>query len=71
MRPEFEALISGWTLIDGVEPLTDRIEEVARWMTRNKLKMEDLSEIERKTIELMINTQIRRGVLRGDFDVHL
>lgn len=57
MRDEFRALVSGWTLISGLGPLTDRIEEVAEWTKKNGPLQED----EEKTIKMMIDCQIARG----------
>lgn len=57
MRAEFQQIVGGWTLIDGLDDLTDRIERAAVWADRNGQLLSD----ERATIEAMINTQIARG----------
>ncbi len=57
MRPEFEAIVSGWTLISGIEDLTNRIEEAAEWIKLNG----PLNDKEEATIKLMIQAQIARG----------
>lgn len=54
MRDEFVAIVSGWTLVRDFNALTERIEEAAKWMEING----PLNEIESKTIELMIQTQL-------------
>lgn len=64
MRDEFRAIISGWTLIDGMDDITDRIENAAEWTTANG----PLEPDEEATIKLMIECQIARGLERGDFD---
>lgn len=63
MRDEFAAIVSGWTLISGIEDLTDRIEEAAKWTEKNG----PLNEREEATIKLMIRAQIARGGLPGGY----
>ena len=57
MRQEFKDIVSGWTLIDGMDDITDRIERAAEWTELNG----PLEVDEERTIELMIQTQIARG----------
>jgi hypothetical protein len=61
MREEFKAIVSGWTLYSGVEPLTERIEAAAEWTKANGPLQPD----EEATIKIMIEAQIARG--EGDF----
>ena len=56
-REEFAAIVSGWTLIDGIGDLSDKIEEVARWAKENG----PLLPSEEATVHLMIDCQIARG----------
>jgi hypothetical protein len=58
MRDDFADIVSGWTLIDGMDDLTDRIERAARWTLENG----PLLPRERATIDLMIQSQIARGM---------
>lgn len=67
MRDEFHDIVSGWMLIDGMEDLTDRIERAAEWTVVNGPLQPD----EEATIRLMINTQLARGLERGDFDPYI
>ncbi len=57
MRDGFRDIVSDWTLIDGIDDLTERIEAAAEWMTANG----PLEEDEEATIRLMIEAQIARG----------
>ena len=57
MRPEFDEITSGWTLIDGMEELTHRIELAAEWTKLNGPLLPD----EEARIELMIRCQIAQG----------
>ena len=57
MRDEFAKIISGWTLIDGMGDITDRIEDAAKWTEANGPLLPD----EEATMRLMIQTQISRG----------
>jgi hypothetical protein len=56
MRDEFLEIVSGWTLIDGVEDVTDRIERLAEW----KKTSGPLEADESATVKLMIACQIAR-----------
>ena len=58
MRDGFRAITGGWTLISGIDDLTERIERVADWMKVNGALEPD----EQATIEMMINAQIARGM---------
>lgn len=64
MRAGFHEISSGWMLIDDFDDLTDRIERLAVWTAAN----EPLQPDEWATIELMIKSQIARGIERGDFN---
>jgi hypothetical protein len=57
MREEFRDIVSGWSLIDNVDDLTDKIEEAANWTKTNG----PLNEEEQATVRLMIEAQIARG----------
>jgi hypothetical protein len=57
MRDEFREIVSGWTLYDGIDDLTDRIERAAAWTKANGPLLPD----EEATIKLMIEAQIARG----------
>lgn len=57
MREEFQAIVSGWTLISGMGDITDRIEQVAEWTKANGPLQPD----EEATIKIMIECQIARG----------
>jgi hypothetical protein len=52
-------------LISGMEDLTDRIERIAEWSKGNL----PLEPDEAATVEMMIHSQIARGIQRGDFDM--
>lgn len=56
MRDGFREIADGWTLIDGVDDLTDRIERLGDWVKWNR----PLEPDEEKTVELMIQCQIAR-----------
>jgi hypothetical protein len=58
MRDEFHEIVSGWTLISGINDITDRIERAAEWMEQNG----PLEPDEEATIKLMIESQIARGL---------
>ena len=58
MREGFRAITSGWTLIDGIDDLTDRIERAAEWTKAHGPLLPD----EEATVELMIKAQIARGM---------
>lgn len=57
VKEEFAAIVSGWTLISGYNAITDRLEELGKWVEKNK----PLTENEQKTVDLMIQCQIARG----------
>ena len=57
MRDEFKAIVSGWTLIDGMDDITDRIERVSEWAkTNSPLRMDETA-----TLTMMIQSQMARG----------
>ena len=63
MRDEFHAIVSGWTLISGLDDITDRIERAGEWTKANG----PLEPDEEATIKLMIQCQIARG-FGGEFE---
>jgi len=67
MRPGFEEIVSGWMLIDGMEDITDRIERAAKWTEQNG----PLLPAEEATITMMIQSQLARGIQRGDFEPYI
>lgn len=58
MREGFLEITRGWTLIDGMEDLTDRIERLAVWTKTNGPLQSD----EEATVALLIKAQIARGM---------
>jgi hypothetical protein len=64
VRDEFREIISGWMLVDDFDELTDRIERSAMWAKANGPLLAD----EQATARLMIQSQIARGIRRGDFE---
>ena len=58
----FSEIVSGWMLIDSFDDVTYRIEEVAKYMKKNNIKLNDDEE---KTIEFMIEVQIARADKEG------
>ena len=58
MRDGFSAISSGWTLISGLDDITDRIEQLAEWTRMNG----PLEADEEATVKLMIECQIARGM---------
>lgn len=67
MRDEFREIISGWTLVEDVEAIGERIEDAARWERSNGPLQPD----ERATVQLMIKTQVAWGIRRGDFEPYI
>ena len=63
MRDEFRAVVSGWTLTSDVEDLGEYIGETARFVEANG----PLEPDEERTVEMMIECQVARGIERGDF----
>lgn len=63
VRPGFAEISSGWMIVDCFQELSDRIDRLARWQKVNG----PLNDTEKATIELMIESQIVRGIRRGDF----
>jgi hypothetical protein len=57
VRSEFHNIVSGWTLISGIDDLTDRIERAGEWTKLNG----PLDPDEEATIKMMIESQIARG----------
>ena len=58
MRAEFDEITSGWTLISGMDDLTERIERAADWTKTNG----SLEPDEQARIGPMIESQIARGM---------
>ena len=58
MRTKFDEITSGWTLISGIDDLTECIERAARWTKANGLLEPD----EESRINLMIESQIARSM---------
>ncbi|HZP61591.1 MAG TPA: hypothetical protein VFB27_14800 [Opitutaceae bacterium] len=67
MRDGFLAIVRGWSFIDDVDALGDRIDQVGEWMKENG----PLTPDEELTLQLMIRTQIAQGIKRGDFEPFL
>jgi len=63
MRTGFSDIASGWMLVDDFDDLTDRIERLAEWTVANGPLQAD----ESATVKMMIESQIARGIERGDF----
>lgn len=64
MRSEFDEITSGWTLVSGMDDLTDRIERAADWTKHNGPLLPD----EEARIKLMIEAQIFRGLCEENQD---
>jgi hypothetical protein len=64
MRDGFREIVSGWALVDDFDELTDRIERSAAWAKANG----PLEPDEEATARMMIESQIARGIRRGDFE---
>jgi hypothetical protein len=62
MRDGFAEIVNGWTLIGGMDDLTDRIERAAEWTKANG----PLLPSEEATIRMMIQCQIERGMFGED-----
>ena len=67
MRDGFREIVSGWTIIDDFDDLTDRIERAAEWTKANG----PLEADEEATVKLMIEAQIVRAIQRGDFEPYI
>jgi hypothetical protein len=67
IRDEFAAIVSGWTLTSDVEDLGEKIEAAARWTEAHGPLLAD----EEATVKMMIETQVARGVRRGDFEPYI
>ncbi len=62
MRDEFRAVVSGWTLTSDVEDLGEYIGETVRFVEANGPLQPD----EERTVEMMVECQVARGIERGD-----
>ena len=67
LRDGFRDITVGWTLIDDFDELTDRIERAAEWTKENGPLRPD----EEATVRMMIETQIAKGIRRGDFEPYI
>jgi wyosine [tRNA(Phe)-imidazoG37] synthetase (radical SAM superfamily) len=67
LRPEFSEIVAGWMLIDDFNDLTDRLERLAE-LIESIGGIDKLSIDEHATVRIMIESQIARGVARGDFE---
>jgi hypothetical protein len=67
LRDGFRNIVSGWTLVDDLDDLTDRIERAAEWTRDNGPLRPD----EAATVKLMIEAQIAKGIRRGDFEPYI
>jgi hypothetical protein len=67
MRDGFREIVSGWTLVDDFDKLTERIECSAEWAKANT----PLGPDEAATARMMAEAQIVRGIKRGDFEPHI
>ena len=63
----WDDIVRGWMLVDDHDELTDRIERLGQLMSRAGVRLEELDELQRKTIELMIQTQVARAIRDGAF----
>lgn len=63
-RDGFKAIADGWMLVDDFDELTDRIERLGEWTKVNGPLLPD----EESTVRLMIESQIAKGIARGDFE---
>lgn len=61
MREGFRAIVNGWTLIDDVDHLARRCDDVAEWMRTNK----PLESDERSTATAMLNALFGRIFYAG------
>jgi len=68
MRAEFQAIVSGWTLTSDVEDLGEYLEATARFIATADGPLEADEE---RTIAMMVECQIARGIRRGDFEPFL
>ena len=64
---DFRELVAGWMLVDDFDELTDRIDAVSALMKREGIKLEDLDDLQRPTVRMMIESLVARGVKNGDF----
>lgn len=67
----WDGIVSGWMLVDDHDQLTERIEKLGDLMKRAGVRLEDLDEVQRSTVELMIQTQVSRAVRDGHFGPEL
>lgn len=67
MRDGFHDIVSGWMLIDDVEALGEYIERAAEWTKANG----PLELDEHATVKMMIETQVAKGIRRGDFEPYI
>lgn len=64
----WDDIVSGHLLIIDFGDVTERIERCADLMKRDGVKLEELTELQRGTVKLMIDRQIAIGILEGHFN---
>ncbi len=64
---KWDDIVRGWMLVDDQDELTERIEALGDLMKRAALKLEDLDDLQRETVKMMIQVQVARGIRDGDF----
>ena len=67
MREGFLAIVEGWSLVDDIDDLLDRIERSSKWMDANGPLLED----EASMVRSMIEGQIAMRIRRGDFEPYI
>jgi hypothetical protein len=67
LREGFREIVTGCMTIDDFDDLTDRIERSAEWAKANGPLRPD----EAATVKLMIESQVARGIRRGDFEPYI
>lgn len=67
MREGFQAIVDGWSLVDDIEDLFDRIERSSKWLDVNGPLLED----EAYTVRLMIQGQIAMRIRSGQFEPYI
>jgi hypothetical protein len=67
IRDGFREIVTGWMLVDDFDALTDRIERAAEWTKENGPLRPD----EAATVRMMIETQVAKGIRRGDFEPYI
>lgn len=65
---KWDDIVTGWLLITDFHDVTDRIERLAALMKHCGLKLDDLGELQRATVKMMIERQIAIGIAEGHLD---